>query len=139
MYSTALQGGPGADSGFGVRLVVSWDISTDCALGTPIGLIGLRNGLRQKTSLRAAKRAPTHLPKSTANRIGSRPNESRSNCRGSDHHTPPSRRGGWHCAEHSKMSNATAAGVFVVVSLVVIVAAVLIVRGYLRRRGRGFD
>jgi hypothetical protein len=37
------------------------------------------------------------------------------------------------------MSNATAAGVFVVVSLIVIVAAVLIVRGYLRRRGRGFD
>ena len=32
------------------------------------------------------------------------------------------------------MSNATAAGVFVAVSLVVIVAAVLIVRGYLRRR-----
>jgi hypothetical protein len=32
------------------------------------------------------------------------------------------------------MSNATAAGVFVVVSLVVILAAVLIVRGYLRRR-----
>ena len=32
------------------------------------------------------------------------------------------------------MSNATAAGVFVAVSLVAIVAAVLIVRGYLRRR-----
>jgi hypothetical protein len=32
------------------------------------------------------------------------------------------------------MSNATAAGVFVAVSLVVIVAAALIVRGYLRRR-----
>jgi hypothetical protein len=32
------------------------------------------------------------------------------------------------------MSNATTAGVFVVVSLVVILAAVLIVRGYLRRR-----
>ena len=30
------------------------------------------------------------------------------------------------------MSNATAAGVFIAVSLVVIVAAVLIVRGYLR-------
>jgi hypothetical protein len=32
------------------------------------------------------------------------------------------------------MSNATAAGVFVVVSLVVILAAVLIVRGYFLRR-----
>jgi hypothetical protein len=31
------------------------------------------------------------------------------------------------------MSNATAAGVFVAVSLIVIVAAVLIVRAYLRR------
>ena len=31
------------------------------------------------------------------------------------------------------MSNATASGVFVAVSLIVIVAAVLIVRGYLRR------
>ena len=37
------------------------------------------------------------------------------------------------------MSNATAAGMFIVVSLVVIVAAVLIVRRYLRRPGRGFD
>jgi hypothetical protein len=37
------------------------------------------------------------------------------------------------------MSNATAAGVFVAGSLVVIVAAVLIVRRYLRRPGRGFD
>jgi hypothetical protein len=37
------------------------------------------------------------------------------------------------------MSNATAAGLFVVVILVVIAAAVLIIRGYLRRRGRGFD
>ena len=37
------------------------------------------------------------------------------------------------------MSNATAAGIFIAVSLVVIVAALLIVRGYLRRRGRGFD
>ena len=36
------------------------------------------------------------------------------------------------------MSNATAAGIFIV-SLVVIAAALLIVRGYLRRRGRGFD
>ena len=32
------------------------------------------------------------------------------------------------------MSNATAAGVFIAVSLVVILAAVLIVRGYFRRR-----
>ena len=32
------------------------------------------------------------------------------------------------------MSNATAAGVFVAVSLIVIVAAVLIVRGYLQGR-----
>jgi hypothetical protein len=31
------------------------------------------------------------------------------------------------------MSNATAAGVFIAVSLIVIVAAVLIVRAYLRR------
>ena len=31
------------------------------------------------------------------------------------------------------MSNATAAGVFIAVSLVVILAAVLIVRGYFRR------
>jgi hypothetical protein len=37
------------------------------------------------------------------------------------------------------MNNATAAGMFIAVSLVVIVAAVLIVRGYLRRQGRGFD
>jgi hypothetical protein len=37
------------------------------------------------------------------------------------------------------MSNASAAIIFVTVSLVVIAAAVLIVRGYLRRRGRGFD
>jgi len=37
------------------------------------------------------------------------------------------------------MSNATAAILFVAVSLVVIAAAVLIVRGYLRRQGRGFD
>jgi hypothetical protein len=33
----------------------------------------------------------------------------------------------------SHMSNATAAGVFIAVSLIVIVAAVLIVRAYLRR------
>jgi hypothetical protein len=32
------------------------------------------------------------------------------------------------------MSNATAAGVFIAVSLVVFVAAVLLVRGYFRRR-----
>ena len=37
------------------------------------------------------------------------------------------------------MSNATAAGVFIVVSLVVMMAGVLIVRRYLRRPGRGFD
>jgi hypothetical protein len=37
------------------------------------------------------------------------------------------------------MSTATTAGVFIAVSLVVIVAAVLIVRGYLWRRGWGFD
>ncbi len=37
------------------------------------------------------------------------------------------------------MSNATAAGIFIAVSLVVMAAALLIVRGYLRRRGRGFD
>ena len=37
------------------------------------------------------------------------------------------------------MSNAIAAGVLIVVSLVVIMAAVLIVRRYLRRPGRGFD
>ncbi len=37
------------------------------------------------------------------------------------------------------MSNATAAGVFVVVSLIVIVDAVLLVRRYLRRPGQGFD
>jgi hypothetical protein len=37
------------------------------------------------------------------------------------------------------MGNAVAAGIFIAVSLVVIVAAVLIVRGYLRRQGRGFE
>jgi hypothetical protein len=37
------------------------------------------------------------------------------------------------------MGNATAAGIFIAVSLVVIVAAVLIVRSYFRRQGRGFD
>jgi hypothetical protein len=37
------------------------------------------------------------------------------------------------------MSNATAAIIFVAASLVVIAAAVPIVRGYLRRGGRGLD
>ena len=37
-------------------------------------------------------------------------------------------------AERSAMSNATAAGVFVAVSLIAIASAVLIVRGYFRRR-----
>jgi hypothetical protein len=39
----------------------------------------------------------------------------------------------------SNMSNATAVSVFIVLSLMVIMAAVLIVRRYLRRPGRGFD